>query len=441
MPMPTNLAPQVVVKFADTVAISLGQGATLSLDQLASIVGSDGAAAIDAIRQVMPDIALRRHFDVLSPDDLQALVNRAKDNDSSYQPPNFETFLEVVCPADFNTDPLITAIQKLGNVIEFAEAVVPTEPAGVVGTSNQFFNQQGYLFAATVGIGVQAAWAKGADGSGSQFIDIEHAWALIHDDLPQFIPIISGVDDGVDQGHGTAVLGVVAAIDNNIGVVGIAPATGISLVSVVDPSQIGPLMTERVGPKIAFAAKNLNFGDVLLLEVQQEKRPVELDSVVFRAIDLATRSGVVVVEAAGNAGVNLDNEPLLGDSGAIVVGACSPGAPHSRWVSTNSASNFGNRIDCHAWGDSVFTTGLDSDPVPHDSYFNFSGTSAAASIIAGVCLLIQNLRRLSGGSNLSPSAVRDILRDVNNCTESAAPFADRIAAMPDFQKIIPNQGF
>jgi hypothetical protein len=436
--MPTSLLPQVVVKFDDSVAIALGQGDTLCLDQLSDIVGADGAAAIDAIRQELPDLVFQRHFDVLSPDEMQALVNRAKDNDSNYQPPNFETFLEIVCPADFDTEPLITAIQKLGDVIEFVEAITSTEPAGVVGTGNPFFNQQGYLFAAPIGIGVQAAWAKGADGSGGQFIDIEHAWALVHDDLPQFIPIISGVDDGVKQGHGTAVVGVVAAIDNNIGVVGIAPATAISLVSVVDPSQIGRTLLEHVGPKIAFAVNSLSFGDVLLLELQQDKRPIELDRVVYKAIDLATHCGVIVVEAAGNAGVNLDSEPFLGDSGAILVGACSPGAPHSRWIGSTSASNFGNRIDCHAWGDSVFTTGNDTDPVAQDSYFNFSGTSAAASI---VCLLIQNLQRLSAGSNLSPSAVRDILRNTDNCTESSAPFADRIAAMPDFMKIIPNQGF
>jgi hypothetical protein len=36
--------------------------------------------------------------------------------------------------------------------------------------------------------------------------------------------------------------------------------------------------------------------------------------------------------------------------------------------------------------------------------------------------------------------VRDILRDINNGTASAAPSTDRIGAMPDFQKIIASQG-
>jgi hypothetical protein len=62
------------------------------------------------------------------------------------------------------------------------------------------------------------------------------------------------------------------------------------------------------------------------------------------------------------------------------------------------------------------------------------------AIIAGVCLLIQHLRRLTGAASLPPLAVRDILRDINNGTASAAPSTDRIGAMPDFQKIIASQG-
>jgi hypothetical protein len=439
--MPTSTLPQVLVKFADSVPISLGQGNTLSLDQLANIVGSNGATAIDAIRQVMPDLAFRRHFDVLSPDDNQGLIGLAKDNDPSYTPPNFETYLEVVCPADFDTGPLITAIQKLGGTIEFAETINPTEDAGVVGTGNPDFNQQGYLFAAPIGIGVQAAWTKGADGTSGSLIDIEHGWFLGHEDLPRNIAVIDGIGGAVEQGHGTAVLGVVGAIDNGVGVVGIAPATVITLIAVADSFGNQPLPTERIGPKIALAASNLAFGDVILLEVQQEKRPVELDSAVFKAIQLATSGGKIVVEAGGNAGVNLDNEPFLGDSGAIVVGACAPGAPHSRWDTPTGASNFGNRIDCYAWGGGVHTTGLDTDPVQPNSYFDFSGTSAAAAIIAGICLLIQHLRRLNGGMPLHPLVVRDILRNTSNGTDSAAPFVDRIGVMPNFLKIIPNQGF
>jgi serine protease len=145
---------------------------------------------------------------------------------------------------------------------------------------------------------------------------------------------------------------------------------------------------------------------------------------------------VIVVAAAGNAGVNLDAEQFLGDSGAIVVGACSAGAPHSR----SPGTNFGNRIDCHAWDDGVHTTGAGTTRFgPTD--FEISGTSSAAAIIAGVCLLIQHLQRLNGGAPLSPIAVRDILRRTENGTETAAPFVDRIGVMPDLQKIIANQGF
>jgi Subtilase family len=224
-------------------------------------------------------------------------------------------------------------------------------------------------------------------------------------------------------------------------VVGIAPAVGIQLISVLDLFESGPIMTDDVASKITLATNTLSTGDVLLLELQEDKRPVERNRAVFQAIRLATGVGIVVIEGAGNAGVNLDSEPFMRDSGAIIVGACSPSVPHARWVDAPAGGNFGSRIDCYAWGDGVFTTGARNDPVQSNSYFNFSGTSAAAAIIAGVCLLIQNLQRQAGGAPLNSRAMRDILRNPNNGTASAVPLNDRIGVMPDFLKIIPNQGF
>ena len=65
--------------------------------------------------------------------------------------------------------------------------------------------------------------------------------------------------------------------------------------------------------------------------------PVEYLAAVYDAIKLATQSGIIVVEAAGNGGVDLD-APAYGapfpdgkaDSGAIIVGAGSGDGPARR---------------------------------------------------------------------------------------------------------------
>jgi Subtilase family len=117
-------------------------------------------------------------------------------------------------------------------------------------------------------------------------------------------------------------------------------------------------------------------GDVIVIEQQicvcnlscsnssqQGLGPLEWDTPVFDAIQFAVAHGFVVVEAAGNGNVNLDQAACgttfnrnVGDSGAIVVGAGgSPGSGADR--QRLSFSSYGSRVDVQGQGDRVTTTG------------------------------------------------------------------------------------
>ena len=62
------------------------------------------------------------------------------------------------------------------------------------------------------------------------------------------------------------------------------------------------------------------------------------------------------------------------NSGAIMVGARSSVAPHTRL----GFSNNGSRIDCYAWGESVDTTSTNSEGTDNTLYTSgFNGTSSA----------------------------------------------------------------
>ena len=122
---------------------------------------------------------------------------------------------------------------------------------------------------------------------------------------------------------------------------------------------------------IAEAVDHIEPGDVLLLEVQRPGEggtrplPTEIDPADFDAISDATGAGIVVVEAAGNGTRDLDlwrhptDGPLRamrrdgpGDSQAIIVGSCVAQRfqdGHARFPD----SNWGERVDCYAWGESV----------------------------------------------------------------------------------------
>jgi len=168
----------------------------------------------------------------------------------------------------------------------------------------------------------------------------------------------------------------------------------------------------KLADAIQASTDALVFGDVMLLELQVEQEvpdsdpillPVEFEPANYEVVRLATALGIVVVEAVGNnqgiGGQDLathidslgnhifdkDNEIEYKDSGAILVAAANPLInPALRMPE----SNYGNRVNCFAWGDFVKT--LDVDASGNDAYTDsFGSTSAASAIVAGAAILVQ----------------------------------------------------
>lgn len=328
----------------------------------------------------------------------------------------------------------------------------PTPPPVNAGNDPRNVNQ-GYLDAAPEGIDARWAWDH-TDGSGIGFVDLEQGWTLNHEDLAGAgITIISGVNQAY-KGHGTAVLGEVVAVDNTRGGVGIAPEASARVVS-----QYRTATNYSTAAAIISAADAMSPGDVLLLEAQttvggSTYLPVEVEPAVFDAIRDAVDAGIVVVEAAGNGSNDLDDftnaagEHVLlrgdsdfRDSGAIMVGAASSAAPHTRL----GFSNFGSRIDCYGWGQGIDTTGDGWTGTSTTAYTgSFGGTSGASPIVTGAAVLLQSWQLAREGHALSPSSVRSWLSAELN-TASDDPAVDRIGVMPNlraiFEAIIADDRF
>ena len=81
-----------------------------------------------------------------------------------------------------------------------------------------FVSRQGYLAVAPGGVDAQFAWTiAGGGGAGVRIIDCEWAWRFTHEDLLQNQGgVVAGTSSG-DTNHGTAVLGVISADRNSIG--------------------------------------------------------------------------------------------------------------------------------------------------------------------------------------------------------------------------------
>jgi hypothetical protein len=294
-------------------------------------------------------------------------------------------------------------------------------------------------------------------------VDPERAWNVNHVDLVAWPPTLIYNDLYTlpeEVWHGTAVLGVVAARDNGLGLVGIAPSvTSVRMASMYN-ANTGRL--DDLAAAVTNVIPRMHVGDVLLIEAQNGDKPVEIDPDKFDAIRLAAGNGVIVVECAGNGEDLLDNwicssnggycldrnrTAQFTDSGAIMVGSCdSPvnGGGHARHWS----SNYGSRVDCYAWGENVWTTGIETDPFANDRYSGaFSGTSSAGAIIAGAALLVQSRFRALTGGPLSPGQMRALLSDaatgtpqVRELSDPPGPPTKLIGVMPDLKRVLSEAG-
>ncbi|MET4924718.1 S8 family serine peptidase [Streptomyces sp. PSRA5] len=468
-----ELAPSVTVKVVDGTFVPLGPGGSLTLTEFAdAVVGPGFEPVIAVVDSLLPNLRLRRVFDTHTGDEIQVMIDEGRTADPDYLAPDFNNFLAIDCPPGFDTDGLAAALSQLVGTVDYA-ATTPLASDPVVGTSNPLFDRQGYLRPALDGIGVQAAWAKGADGSGVRFIDIEQGWFLGHQDLPAGIQLLGGHNIAKSFPHGAAVLGEVIGADNTVGICGIAPAASARVMSYnqTNPPFNSFQSRQELANAVMVAQAQLGFGDVLLLEAQIAATiggvdffaPAETDPPVFAAIRLATARGVSVVEAAGNNGAPLDRfldprgrrmldrqSPDFQDSGAIVVGGGASAPPHGRLAAPNPATNgvvssFGTRVDCYSWVENVVTCGNPTAPTKADGYWTappFGGTSAAAPVIVGVCLLVQSLFQALNPATGAPGKIsakrmRNVLtRPLNSSAGAPGAF---IGTMPDLHKLIANE--
>lgn len=347
-------------------------------------------------------------------------------------------------------------VARLRQLVEVADVYRELEVHDPVNDADDpYAGDQDYLDAAPLGIDARWAWTQAnGTGNGVGVVDLEQGWFLGHEDLSAHAPSLIYGDNrdgvgGYKGNHGTAVLGEIAAVDNTLGVVGIAPDVGS--VRVTSHYDAGTDTALHVADAIVAALPTMATGDVLLLEVQRAGAILtEVDIADFDAIRLASALGVIVVEAAGNGSNDLDAYTDGGgfqvfnrasadfrDSGAIVVGAANSTLPHDR----AGFSSFGSRVDCYAWGNNVTTCGygdLDDGGGDDDRTYTsgFNGTSSASPIVTGAALVVQGMHEANTGTRLSPLQMRSLLSDPAVNTPQGGGVAGAIGVMPDLRGII-----
>ncbi len=208
-------------------------------------------------------------------------------------------------------------------------------------------------------------------------VDLDHPDLNVNVGLSANFTRDKNADDG--NGHGTHVAGTIAAIDNDIGVIGVAPGVEVIGIKVLDRRGSGS--TSGVIAGIEYAASLANSNDVANMSLGGGFSQALNDAVIA-----AAQGGLRFAVAAGNESTSATTKsPASANHPNIYT--ISSFAQGDNW---SSFSNYGNPpVDYAEPGSSIFST------YSGGGYATLSGTSMASPHAAGL-LLLGGLR--SGGT-------------------------------------------
>lgn len=246
---------------------------------------------------------------------------------------------------------------------------------------------------------IPAAW-KESQGAGITVAVLDTGCDMKHEDLAG--QVVAGYDFNGDtpevidsHGHGSHCAGIIAASNNNIGMVGVAPKAKVMVIKVLGRGGRGSMSD---------VARGINFAiekgvDVISMSLGSPTS----SNAVHAAIKAAYKKGIPVICAAGNSGDigRLDYPGRYPET--ISIGALNDKKKRTSWSQT------GPNLDFMAPGAEIYST------VPGNHYAKMSGTSMATPWAAGVVALMLAERKASysrfGYFSLSVEDIRTKLKE------------------------------
>ena len=264
--------------------------------------------------------------------------------------------------------------------------------------------QLGYWSVPGIDINVKPAWCV-TKGNSIKVAVLDEGVQLNHPDLMNNLLLgydavtngpggTNGSNWGVDNDHGTICAGIIGALDNNIGIIGVAPECKIIPIRVGYTPAKG---RSDIPPGVPNNGKIWRTDDKWTADGIR-KAWEEFDADVIScswgggnpesyhrtqaAIEEAVTQGrngkgCVMVFSSGNSGSSVQWPANL--QYVTAVGAIWDGGDEYRWIESNYHCE---SLDVVAPGMNIYTT------IPDDSYGFFHGTSTACPFVSGVAALI-----------------------------------------------------
>ncbi|CAN5426482.1 hypothetical protein BH10BAC3_BH10BAC3_26420 [soil metagenome] len=257
--------------------------------------------------------------------------------------------------------------------IKSPAALLTKEPSGnnppSTGSTNPYFSLQWSMDA----IDAPQAWNAGYLGAGATVAVLDEGFWLNHPDLsanflkskarnfvnrddlgapfcgsfPECDPSDVG-KKASDFSHATFVSGIIAAGNNSVGTIGVAPSAKILPVKVLS-DYAGFGITSWIAQGIVYAADqgvnviNMSFGGLDIKGFGKGANEVQEDIRALNdAIQYANSKGVLVVCAAGNSAIDFDH-PYIDEDGIFYGGSIismPAGSPHALSISATSPYGF-----------------------------------------------------------------------------------------------------
>jgi subtilisin len=193
-------------------------------------------------------------------------------------------------------------------------------------------------------------------------VDLDHPDLQVAGDVTFIEGTTSGDDD---NGHGTLVAGIIGALDNDIGVIGVAPEASLYSVKVLKEDGTGPMSSILSGIEWSvdnnMQVINMSFGGGF-----------EWTYSAREALQIAYDSGTVMVAGAGNGGAIW--------SPARYQPVIAVGATDEQDALYNSSTGY--TLELVAPGANIYSTAMGGDY----AYLNY--TSASSPHVAGVAALL-----------------------------------------------------
>lgn len=218
---------------------------------------------------------------------------------------------------------------------------------------------------------IDKLWNK-SNGDNVRIAVIDTGCDIDHPDLKnnliQGINLIYPKKDPIDDnGHGTHVAGTIAAENNGLGIVGIAPKSKILPIKALNGDGSGN--NKIIAKGIQFAADNNC--DLIAMSLGSPDHSIDL----YNSILYAINRGCVIFCAAGNSGIN---SPIMYPARydeTIAIGSIN------RFFDRSDFTCKGTELDFLAPGQDIMSC------VPDNTYAVMSGTSMANPFVVGCASL------------------------------------------------------